>query len=383
MAYDAPASELERQPAPAKRLGVQAAALIILWTIPGLLCALQVYTGGVLLRGRSYTWGAILWYALPVWWLWIPFTLAALGLARRFPMERGRRLRGLLVHLPASLIFALLHLLFYAYWIEVAAPYEARLTSLLERTVFLANDVWLHVDLLAYWAILGGYFAFDYYRKYRERELRASRLETRLAEAQLQALRMQLHPHFLFNTLNAISAFMEKEPRTARRMMAELGELLRFSLDHADRQEITLAEELDFLENYLNIERMRFEDQLSVEVNAEAETLEALVPGFLLQPLVENAIRHGITTRAAAGRIEVRAARRDGMLSLQVRDDGVGLTAGWRLAEHGGVGLSNTVARLEHLYPDQHVFRVESAPGDGVLVDIALPFRTPTSTPRP
>lgn len=308
--------------------------------------------------------------AAPRWYIWGALTPFVVRLDRRLP-GRERLPRRLLMHAGLG-----------AFWTAVWAGVNMVIQGVFSGT-FAAIDLPFfarnfHWNYLIYWLILGVYLAWDSYAEMQQRDLKAAHLEKLLAQARLHTLQTQLHPHFLFNTLNAISAFMEKEPRTARRMMAELGELLRFSLDHADRQEITLAEELDFLENYLNIERMRFEDQLSVEVDAAAETLEALVPGFLLQPLVENAIRHGITTRAAAGRIEVRAARRDGTLSLQVRDDGVGLPAGWRLAEHGGVGLSNTVARLEHLYPDQHVFRVENAPGDGVLVDIALPFRTPT-----
>ncbi len=313
--------------------------------------------------------------AMPRWYIWGLLTPFVIRLDRRLP---GRE------HLPRRL---LIHAGLGLFWTLVFAGINTLVQWILSGDVaaidllfFARNFYW---NYLIYWLILGVYLAWDSYVVMQQRELKAAHLEKLLAEARLHTLQTQLHPHFLFNTLNAISAFMEKEPRVARRMMAELGGLLRFSLDHADRQEITLAEELAFLENYLSIERMRFEDQLTVEVEAAPETLEALVPSFLLQPLVENAIRHGITTRAAAGHIQVRAARENGRLSLQVRDDGVGLPEGWCLAEHGGVGLSNTVARLEQLYGDQYCFRIESAPSDGVLVDIELPFRAHTPTTRP
>lgn len=320
-------------------------------------------------------WTTALARAMPRWYIWGLLTPFVIRLDRRLP-GREHLPRRLLMHaglgLFWTLVFAGINTL--VQWILSGA------FAAIDLLFFARNFYW---NYLIYWLILGVYLAWDSYVVMQQRELKAAHLEKLLAEARLHTLQTQLHPHFLFNTLNAISAFMEKEPRVARRMMAELGGLLRFSLDHADRQEITLAEELEFLENYLSIERMRFEDQLTVEVEAAPETLEALVPSFLLQPLVENAIRHGITTRAAAGHIQVRASRANGRLSLQVRDDGVGLPEGWRLAEHGGVGLSNTVARLEQLYGDQYSFRIESAPSDGVLVEIELPFRKQTPTARP
>ena len=342
----------------------------LFWTVVGLFFASQTY-----ILNPDGAWTTAFARAAPRWYIWGALTPFVIRLDRRLP---GRE------HLPRRLV---MHVGLGVFWTAVWAGINMGVQWIFSGAVaaidllFVARN--FHWNYLIYWLILGVYLAWDSYTEMQQREVKAARLEKLLAQARLHTLQSQLHPHFLFNTLNAISAFMEKEPRAARRMMAELGELLRFSLDHADRQEITLAEELAFLENYLNIERIRFEDQLTVEVKAHPETLEALVPGFLLQPLVENAIRHGITTRAAAGHIEVTAARDDGMLLLQVRDDGVGLPEGWRLAEHGGVGLSNTRARLAHLYPDRYRFRVEGAPGRGVLVAIDLPFREQTPTTAP
>jgi signal transduction histidine kinase len=337
---------------------------------------LQVYTNGVILGGRAYTTDAILWYALPVWWVWVPLTPLILTLGRRFRIERSRWGRSLLVHIPTSLVVALLHLLFYAFWINVAAPYEAPPRPLLERTASLISDVWLHVDLLAYWAILGGSFALDYYRKFRERELRASRLEARLAEAHLHALKMQLHPHFLFNTLNAISTLILKHDHDAAvRMLTRLSDFLRTTLDEPGRQVVPLDQELAFTEQYLAIEQCRFQDRLQVVVDVEPDVLSAQVPSLILQPLVENAIRHGIAPQEAGGRLVVRVQRCDKRLRLSVQDDGPGLPEGGTRREHG-IGLANTQARLEQLYGDDHHVTMEPGPEGGLCVTLDVPFRT-------
>ena len=237
-------------------------------------------------------------------------------------------------------------------------------------------------DLLIYGAIAGLAVARDYAADARRREreaaelaLRAAKLETGLAEARLHVLGGQLQPHFLFNALNAISAYTELEPQRARRLMAQLGELLRASLDHAARPEVTLAQELAFLEAYLGIERARFEDRLTVEVQADEAVLGACMPVFLLQPLVENAIKHGIVRRTAHGRVDVEAWREGDMLRLRVRDDGVGLPSGWRLDRNAGVGLRNAEERLQRLYPGAHRLHVAPRPSGGVIVEVTIPFR--------
>jgi LytS/YehU family sensor histidine kinase len=242
-------------------------------------------------------------------------------------------------------------------------------------------------DVLIYGAIAALEVARAYAADARRREreaaalaLRAARLETGLAEARLHALAGQLQPHFLFNALNAISAYTEDEPRRARRLMAQLGELLRASLDHAARPEVTLAQELAFLEAYLGVERARFEDRLTVAVRADPAVLGACVPVFLLQPLVENAIKHGIVRRTAHGRVDVEARREGDRLRLRVRDDGVGLPGGWRLDRDAGVGLRNAAERLERLYPGAHRLHVAPRPGGGVTVEVAIPFRAESAS---
>jgi LytS/YehU family sensor histidine kinase len=242
-------------------------------------------------------------------------------------------------------------------------------------TKYLTGKV--HLQLLTYGVLVGAFWALDYHRRFRERELLASQLEARLAQAHLQALRTQLHPHFLFNTLNAISALIPAEAKPARRMVARLGDLLRIALEHEETQEVTLREELAFLQPYLEIEQARLEDRLTVVMEIAPGTMEARVPHLILQPLVENAIRHGIAPRIRPGRVEIAAARGadDRFLHLEVRDDGPGLDG----HEHGrarkGVGLANIRSRLEHLYGGEHRFELENHPDGGVVVRIALPFR--------
>jgi len=188
---------------------------------------------------------------------------------------------------------------------------------------------------------------------------------------------MQLHPHFLFNTLNAISELVHKEPDTAERMVIQLSDMLRLSLDSSGVQEIPLRQELDFLQTYLAIEQTRFRDRLQIKMDIEPETLNAQVPTMILQPLLENAIRHGIFPLSRGGLIEVRARRTGGMLQLQIHDNGRGLAAGQENgARSTGVGLSNTRARLEQLYgPGNAIFQLKSAPDKGVTVTISLPLR--------
>jgi sensor histidine kinase YesM len=236
------------------------------------------------------------------------------------------------------------------------------------RTFLFIN---FHFSFALYWAAQGLSHGISYYQKYRERELRASQLEARLAQTQLQVLRMQLHPHFLFNTLNAISELIYKDPEAAERMIADLSDLLRLSLDTVGAQEVPLQQELEFLKKYLEIEQTRFHDRLQLQLEIAPDTLDARVPNMIFQPLVENAIRHGIAPYAAGGRIAIGARRVNGTLHLSVSDNGQGLPENLR----EGVGLANTKARLRHLYGNKHEFALHSTPGQGVTLELAIPFR--------
>jgi two-component system LytT family sensor kinase len=219
--------------------------------------------------------------------------------------------------------------------------------------------------------------ALDYQNDLKDREIRTADLERSLSEARLATLRTQLDPHFLFNTLNSISAYVESAPRQARLMIEQLGDLLRLSLEHADEQEIALERELLFVDRYIQLQLVRYADRLDVRVRVDPEVTSAAVPNFLLQPLLENGIRHGTSKLTAAGTIEVSAWRSGERLHLRVRDNGPGLPAGWTLERHIGIGLSNTQARLEQLY-GKGEYSLEVAPDDerrGTCVDVTFPYR--------
>ncbi len=294
-------------------------------------------------------------------------SLPVVWLARRFDFESGHRGRSLAVHLPGSVLFSLAYMVLRAgvgRWQSEATFTEAFLPLLVKT--------W-HFNLLIYWVIVTVTFAFDYYRKYRERELRTMELEKRLAQAKLQSLQMQLNPHFLFNTLHSVSALMHQDVDAAEAMVTRLSDLLRAALDNTDTQEVTLREELEFLKRYLEIEQIRFGSRLTVNMNVPQDTLDARVPNLILQPLVENAIRHGIEPHAKPGRIDLRVSRAAGALTVELSDNGAGLRDE---AAVEGVGLSNTRARLQTLYGEAHGFQLREAPDGGLLVRLMIPFRT-------
>jgi two-component system LytT family sensor kinase len=308
-------------------------------------------------------------------YVWFALTPIILWLNRRFPLERGRWMRSLPLHLLFSVLIALAQQSIDALVLPSLGYYPGQtFNSYLEAYKFFLF-VNFHLALFFYWSILGVSYAIDYYQKYRERELRASQLETRLAQARLQVLKMQLHPHFLFNTLNAISELVYKDPESAEQMITNLSDLLRLSLENVGVQEVPLKQELDFLNKYVEIEQTRFHDRLRLNMMIAPEALDASVPNMILQPLVENAIRHGIGPRSSGGRIEIGAERKLDMLHLFVRDDGRGLLNGEQQALKEGVGLANTRARLAQLYGATHLFELENSPGGGLTVDLAIPFK--------
>jgi len=229
-------------------------------------------------------------------------------------------------------------------------------------------------EMMTYWAVVACSHALDYYRESQERAVTAAQLETRLAEAQLQALQRQLHPHFLFNTLHTISALMHRDVDAADVMLARLSDLLRLTLDQVGGQVVPLKDELDFVEKYLEIEHTRFGDRLRVRIDAQPGTLDAAVPNFILQPLVENALKHGIGPRVDGGTVEVITRREADRLRLVVRDDGRGVPPETLTAFNTGVGLGNTRSRLEHLYGDRQRFAFDTPESGGLSVTIEIPF---------
>lgn len=226
-----------------------------------------------------------------------------------------------------------------------------------------------------YWCIVGVCWAANYYRELRERERRALELESRLSQANLQALKAQLQPHFLFNTLNAIAALVHKDPNTADEMLGSLSELLRMTLDASEQHEVRLRREMEFLDRYIEIQQLRFGDRLRVERQIAEETLETFVPTLILQPFVENAIRHGIEPQERAGTVRISARREGNRLRLEVSDDSGRFNSG-HFAGKEGVGLTNTKARLQALYGDQHHFAISPNQDGGLSVQLECPYRT-------
>ena len=345
------------------------------WTLVGLLFGSQavVYS---LYTSTPRVWRPLA-SALTDWYLWALLTPLILIVGRRFPLVRsGWWWRSFPVLLVAGLLFTALK-------IALRAGLGAIVPGLPTAPFGVMLLAQFHIQVATFWVILGIGAAFEYYGKYRERELSASQLESRLAQAQLDVLRMQLQPHFLFNTLHTISAFMQEgEIEAADRMISRLSDLLRLALETAGAQEVPLRQEMDFLRRYLEIQQIRFQDQLRVTIDVPDDLLDAAVPSLLLQPLVENAIKHGVTPRAEGGEVSVRVARDDGDLRIAVRDDGPGLPASSHHPPAGsGVGLANTRARLVQLYGDKHRFTVGNHPDGGALVELSLPFRAAAEAP--
>jgi signal transduction histidine kinase len=343
------------------------------WSIIGLSFAIQLYLTRSEI-GLPVTWRYAIGRNLVDWYVFALLSVPALWLARRIPIERADWGRRVTIHAAASAVFSLSWMALRALVLRAlqiteggrAVTFTEAFTHALVATFFF--------NVAVYCVVAGYGHTVNYYRKSQERELRASELETRLAQARLQALQMQLNPHFLFNTLHAISSLMHKNVDAADRMLTRLSDLLRHALESTDTQVVPLRGELDFLRRYLEIEQTRFGARLAVRFDVAPDTLDAEVPNLVLQPLVENAIRHGIEPLASAGQIELYGRREGGMLLLQVLDNGKGLPAGAPLDE--GVGLANTRARLQQLYGAGHRLDAGNRPEGGFAVRIAIPWRT-------
>jgi len=338
---------------------------VLLWTSIGLFFASQSYFTYKYAGGKVLL-GVILKLQMGEWYAWGLIAPGLVWLARRFPLERGKWARNLPVHLAASLLVAYLK-------VDLDNLVRSHLLFIPGR---MPPAFKVHLNFVTYWVIVGVTMGFDFYRRYREGELRASQLSAQLAEARLKALQMQLHPHFLFNTLNSISALVHKDPEAADRMIARLSELLRMTLEERGAQEVPLEKELEFLERYLEIERTRFADRLSVKMEIAPETLSARTPYLILQPLVENAIRHGVAPRSQPGSVVVRSHRDNGMLVLEVQDDGPGIRHSSAGKPSQGVGVSSTRARLEQLYGSAQRFELKDGASGGAIAVIAFPFKT-------
>lgn len=350
------------------------------WTVFGLYMAFQDYYVAMS-EGREASWSAVLLVELSYSMVWALLTPLVLALARRYPIDRGHWSRHVPLHLVLSVITSFVHKIVYgitlgilrSVLLNVPFSWEAQFRNLL---------AFVDYGILLYWMVLGLRHALDYYRMYQENALRAATLESQLAQAQLQALKMQLQPHFLFNTLNAISVLVMKNPEKARKTVGWLSDLLRLTLEQGSTHEVRLATELKFLDRYLAIEKTRFADRLTVRLKIDRDSTDAQVPALILQPLVENAIKHGVARRRGRTCIEITARRDDSKLILAVRNESQTSTHSQGGVLKEGVGLSNTRARLERLYGSLSSLRVVEDGESGVTAEVTIPYREESSDGR-
>jgi sensor histidine kinase YesM len=351
------------------------------WTVVAVLFAansivVYYYQLRRLPNGSSYPYGPKQWLqtvpgALADWYLWALLSPVVVWLARKIRIERERWIAAVAAHLVLSVAFAIAKIL-------VRFAIGQFISWLPTPPAMPGNLATLPINIAAYWAIVAISYAIEYHRRYRDREVTAAQLESRLVQAQLRALQSQLQPHFLFNTLHSISVLIrEHENDAADTMLTRLSDLLRLALDAGTRQEQPLAKELEFVAGYVAIQQVRFQDRLTVTTDVDPDALDALVPTLVLQPLVENAIQHGIAPLANGGRVEISAKRDGAHVRITVSDDGPGMSSTPRSA--GGVGLSNTRERLTRLYDGTHRFDVANGPAGGVTAELRVPYSRSTA----
>jgi len=353
------------------------------WVVLGVLSAVEVFIAQQL-WDKPITWTLAFRRSFKETLAYAICTLAILWFCGRVRHEAGRRARWFLAHMLGALVFSITHIAFVS-WLE-SGERSVQTGEVLTFNYLFGKLLVSYTlsDILKYWIIVLGYLGWHYYKAFHERERQAAALATELVQARLQALRMQLNPHFLFNTLNTISALIHENPDAADRMIVRLSELLRRTLDRGDVQEVPLREELEFLRSYLDIEQMRFPDRLTVTFDIEPKTQELLVPQLILQPLVENALRHGILPREEAGRVEISARVVDGQhLELRVRDNGNGLPAANGSPGREGIGLQNVRSRLAQLYGAAQQLQIGNAATGGVEARIRIPCSTIPRSPAP
>lgn len=354
----------------------RAVLLLLGWTMVGLVFAAVSYGVALSQNDKRFGIAASLKLNLVLFYLWGVFSPLILRFCRRFRLEfRRLSIRNLTVHVPAIVLFAAVHetLLLAILW-SITPSSRGELATI---TDYYARHFGygFYIDLIIASLIVIGAHAVLYYDDFRTSELQQSSLKAQLAQAQLRALKMQVHPHFLFNTLHSISSLVLEDPPKANSMIARLGDFLRLTLDHADHQLVTLKEETEFLRCYLDIEQVRFGDRLSVVFDLEPQTLSALLPHLILQPVVENAIQHAVAPRAMRGHINIQAKRLDSLLRVAIRDNGPGITSNANSPAKKCVGLTNVRTRLRQIYGTGFRFELTNGRDGGLTVIMEIPFQ--------
>lgn len=340
------------------------------WTLLGVSFALSTYLGARQ-DNAQISFKRLLSGYLADFYLWGMLSPLIFLLARRFEL-RKQFPRNLLIHIGTSVVLSGLvlsaasPLVWYLGYVNLAR--NPTLAILWRNNAF--SPYYFHQGLTIYWTTLVVAHALYYYRGLREKEAQTARLSAQLAQAQLQALKMQIHPHFLFNTLNSIAALLHKDVEAADRMIARLGDFLRLTLKRSDAELVEFDQELEFLKCYLDIEHIRFKDRLTVKMDIDPRALTAIVPNLILQPIVENAVRHGVARQPNEGLITIRARCQNGRLIMKVEDNGPGLKPN---ANGLGIGLSNTRARLEQFYGRDFSFQIANSTERGATVTLDVP----------
>ncbi|MEW5702164.1 MAG: sensor histidine kinase [Candidatus Zixiibacteriota bacterium] len=351
-----------------------------IWTLVGLFWATRWYWLFKDSKTMPITWLESMCLGLVEWYLWGFFALAIFAISSRLPFQKSRWWRPLPIHAVCALVISLVQLLLYnaaqrpidEYFMQQPPPPE--MATFWSGYFYILRSK-LHAAVMAYALIAMVSYAILYYRRYRQQELQAAELSTQLAHARLDALQSRLQPHFLFNTLHTISSLMHEDVAAADLMVSRLSGLLRLVLHHADRPTIALRRELEFVEAYLDIERVRFSDRLRVVVDVDAAALDVPVPTLMLQPLVENAVRHGVAAATDGGTVRVGARLDNGYLLVSVSDNGPGLGSRSTGGSGRGIGLASVRERLQSLYGEDHIFTLSNSEA-GVSVSIRIPCQS-------
>ena len=332
-----------------------------IWLLVGLVFASQLYLFSSRAGGTMGWKDALLW-EIPRWCLWALLAPVVMRIAREYPVRKPEIARKIVLHTLVGALLSLLHLILFVplfHFLRLMNGDQGRMID----TFGFAFPLDFHVGIAVYWLIL-------LLRQNSDTEQRVIRLQAELTEAQLQALKMQLHPHFLFNTLNSISSYLRTDVETADEMIGQLGDFLRLTLQNPGTEEIVLEKELEFLKRYLGIEQLRFQDSLHARFEIDEDTLPALVPNLILQPVVENAVRHGVSKQSGTGTIRIAAKRENGKLQITIYDNGPGLPN--QIIE--GIGIKATRERLQRMYGIHATLDLANLPRGGTVVTVGIPF---------
>lgn len=361
-----------------KRLGTQWLISIAFWILLGMLFASKTYIYAQIID-QPMSWWRTLGFTMPKAVIWGIATPLVLWFASLYKIDTHTWLRNGLIHLATGVLLApflvilsfLVSLLFK--WIGGSLPDNPSFVMAAFNAQVFATSF---DNILTYFILIGAYHVYDYYQRYRDRLLQATTLEAQLATLRLDLLKAQLNPHFLFNTLNAISIVKDHDLEAADEMITDLSELLRFIMENIHRQEVTLREEVDFLKRYISIQQKRFDNNLDITIDIDPSAWNAMVPSLLLQPIVENSIKHGMNDSNHKGKIDIECKLIDGQLCFQVKDNGTGLKYDpGRHVNGSGIGVKNTHARLRNLYGDNYVFELKNGESGGAVARLTIPYQ--------